>query len=111
MEFKPEATEYGEKNSNHRVAEKFHVAVKRIKEWRQNKLKIFEPTFKPNTRLEGGGRKPLVLQLENGFMTRVPMDYVSNGNLSWSRQNILTEVNVMKVRNLFLWRAIGGSTI
>ena len=45
MEFKREATEYGEKNSNHRVAEKFHVAVKRIKEWRQNKLKIFEPTL------------------------------------------------------------------
>ena len=32
MEFKREATEYGEKNSNHRVAEKFHVPVKRIKE-------------------------------------------------------------------------------
>ena len=78
MEFKHEATEYGEKNSNHRVAEKFHVPVKRIKEWRQNKLKIFEPTFKPNTRLEGGGRKPLVLQLENQLVEWI-YDRSSNG--------------------------------
>ena len=78
MEFKREATEYGEKNGNHRVAEKFHVAVKRIKEWRQNKLKIFEPTFKPNTRLEGGGRKPLALQLENQLVEWI-YDRSSNG--------------------------------
>ena len=44
MEFKREAIEYAEKNSNHKAAEKFLVAVKRIREWRQNKLKISEPT-------------------------------------------------------------------
>ena len=60
MEFKREAIEYAEKNSNHKSAEKFNVAIKRIRDWRQNKLKIFEPTVKPkNKRLEGGGRKPL----------------------------------------------------
>ena len=43
--------------------------------------------------------------VRHGFMTGDPMD------LSWSRRNIFTKVNVMKVRNLLLWRAIGGSTI
>ena len=66
MESKRDAIEYVEKNSNHKAAEKFHVAVKRISEWRQNKLKIFETTVKPkNKRLEGGGRKPLDLKLVN----------------------------------------------
>ena len=66
MEFKREAIEYAEKNSNHKAAEKFRVVVKRITEWRQNKTKIFEPTIKPkNKRLEGGWRKPLDQQLEN----------------------------------------------
>ena len=56
MEFKRKAIEYAEKNSNHKAVEKFNVAVKQIREWRQNKLKIFEPTVKPkNKRLEGGG--------------------------------------------------------
>ena len=44
MEFRREAIEYAEKNRNHKAAEKFLVAVKRIREWRQNKLKISEPT-------------------------------------------------------------------
>ena len=64
-EFKHAAIEYAEKN-NYKAPEKFYVAVKRIREWRQNKLKIFEPTLKPkNKRLEGGWRKPLDQQLEN----------------------------------------------
>ena len=54
------------RSSNHKVAEKIYVAVKRIREWRQNKLKIFEPTLKPkNIRLEGDERKLLDLLLEN----------------------------------------------
>ena len=66
MEFKREAIEYAEKNSNHKAAEKFRVVVKRIREWRQNKTKIFEPTIKSkNKRLEGGWRKPLNQQSEN----------------------------------------------
>ena len=40
IEFKCEAIEYAEKNSKHKATEKFRVAVKRIREWRQNKLKI-----------------------------------------------------------------------
>ena len=64
-EFKHAAIKCAEKN-NHKAAEKFYVAVKQIREWRENKLKIFEPTLKPkNKRLEGGGRKPLDQQLEN----------------------------------------------
>ena len=47
MEFKREDIEYAEKNSNHKAAGKFNVAIKQIREWRQNKLKIFEPTVKP----------------------------------------------------------------
>ena len=62
MEFQREAIEYAEKNSNHKAKEKFNVAIKRIREWRQNKLKIFEPTVKlKNKRLKGGGRKGLDL--------------------------------------------------
>ena len=58
MEFKRKAVKYTEKNSNHKAAEKIYVAFKRIREWRQNQLKIFEPTVKPiNKRLEGSGRK------------------------------------------------------
>ena len=66
MEFKRKAIEHAGKNSNHKAAEEFIVAVKRIREWRQNKLKIFEPTVKPkNKRLEVCGREPPDLQLEN----------------------------------------------
>ena len=66
MKLKCEAVEYAEENSHHKTAEKFHVAVKRIREWRQSKFKIFELTVKPkNKRLEGGGRKLLDLQLKN----------------------------------------------
>ena len=44
---------------------KFHVVIHR-REWRQNKLKIFESTVKPkNKKWEAGGRKPLDLQLKN----------------------------------------------
>ena len=75
MEFKREAIEYTEKNDNHKAAEKFHVTVKRIKEWRQNKLKIFEPTVKPK---KGGERKPLDLQLENQLVELI-FDRRSNG--------------------------------
>ena len=44
MEFKRQAIECVEKNSNHKAPEKFHAAIKRIREWRRNKLKIFEST-------------------------------------------------------------------
>ena len=51
----------------------------------------------------------------HGLMTGDPMDCVSRGNLSWSRRNYFTKVNdsekVMKMRNLILWQAMGGSTI
>ena len=66
MEFNCEDIEYAEKNSSHKAAKKNHTAVKRIKEWRQSKLKILEPTVKRNNkRLGSGRRKLLYLQLEN----------------------------------------------
>ena len=44
-----------------------------------NKMKIFEPTVKTkNERLEGGGRKPLDLQLENQLVEWI-YDRRSNG--------------------------------
>ena len=95
MEFKREAIEYAEKNTNHKVAEKFHIAVKRIREWRQNKLKMFEPTVKPkNKGLEGGGRKPIDLQLENRLAEWI-YDRRSNG-LRVSRKLIMA-----KVKNIY----------
>ena len=57
MEFKRETIEYAEKNSSHKASEKFNIVVKRVRELRQNKLKISEPTLKPkNKSLEGGGK-------------------------------------------------------
>ena len=48
-----------------KAAEKLHVAVKRIREWRQNNLNIFERIIKPkNKRLQRSGRKPIDQQLE-----------------------------------------------
>ena len=49
--------------------------------------------------------------VRHGLMTGDSMNCVSRGNLSSPRRNIFTKVNVMKMRNLFLWWAIGGSTI
>ena len=64
---------------------------KRITDWRQNKFKIFEPTFKPkNKRLEGGGRKPLELQLENELVEWI-YDSRSNG-LRVSRKLFIAKV-------------------
>ena len=40
-----------------------------------------------------------------------PIDCVSRGNFSWSRGNIFTKISVMKLRNLFSWRAMSRSTI
>ena len=50
------AIDYAETNSNHKAGE-FHVAIKGIREWRQNKLKIFEPTVKPQNKRFKGCRK------------------------------------------------------
>ena len=69
MEFKRTAIEYVEKNSSYKTAEKFHVAVKRTREWRRNNLKIFKPIIKPkNKRLEGGEGRPLDQQLQNQLL-------------------------------------------
>ena len=45
------------------------------------------------------------------LMTGDPMDCGSQGNLSWPRQNSFAKLNVMNVRNRFLWQTMGGSTI
>ena len=108
MEFKREAINYAEKNSNHKAAEKFHVAVKRITEWKQYILKIFEPPIKPkNKRLEGGGRKPQDLQLENQLVGRT-YNRISYGlrvsrKLMMAKMKYFYESECVEVRNLFLW--------
>ena len=71
--------------------QKNFVVVKQIREWRQNKLRLLEPTVKPNKtrinlnqqlnqnkRLGGGRRKPLDLQLENQTVEWI-YDRRSNG--------------------------------
>ena len=108
MELKREAIGYAENHSNHKAADKFNVAVKRIREWRQNKSKIFESTTKPkNKRLEGGGRKPLDIQLENQLVEWV-YDRRSKG-LRVSRKLIMVKAKCLyermdarKVRDLSL---------
>lgn len=66
METKREAMTYTEMNSNNKAAKKFGVAAKRIREWIQNKPKIIDRKVKAKSkRLEGGGVKPMDLQLEN----------------------------------------------
>lgn len=61
MEFKKEAVEFAEENNNSSASMRFGVAVKRIREWRQNKDAINALCAKPKgakkEKLEGGGRK------------------------------------------------------
>ena len=79
-----------DKSMSHKM-EKKKENPKRITDWRQNKFKIFEPTFKPkNKRLEGGGRKPLELQLENELVEWI-YDSRSNG-LRVSRKLFIAKV-------------------
>ena len=94
------------KNRNFKAAEKFHVAVKQIREWRQNELKIFLYSH-------GDGKKPQDLQLENQLVESIYNRRFNRlrVNLSRPRQNVFTKVNLMKARNIFLWQATGGSTI
>ena len=51
MKFKHKAVEYDEKNSSHKAAEKFRIAVKWIGKWRQNKLKYWWQQL--NQRIKG----------------------------------------------------------
>ena len=63
MEFKQEAITFAEENGNNCAARRFGVAVKRVREWRQNKDAIVELCAKPKgfkkEKLEGGVRKPM----------------------------------------------------
>ena len=56
MEFKREAIDYAETNSNHKAGE-FHVAIKGLENGDKKKLKIFEPTVKPKNKRFKGCRK------------------------------------------------------
>ena len=47
MELKQEAITFAEENSNNSAARRFGVAVKRIREWRQNNNAIVELCDKP----------------------------------------------------------------
>ena len=66
MEFKRNAISFAEKHSNNTAAKKFCVDRKRIREWKQNKSELFDSVVKASSkRLEGGGMKPMDVQLEN----------------------------------------------
>ena len=47
MKFKQEAITFAEENGNNSAARRFGVAVKRVREWRQNKDAIVELCAKP----------------------------------------------------------------
>ncbi len=63
-EFKLEAVGFAvECNSNHKAAKKFNVDRKRIREWRANQSKLESGSGK-RKRLDGAGRKPFDLDIE-----------------------------------------------
>lgn len=63
-EFKLEAVRFAvECNSNYKAAEKFNVDRKRIREWRANQSKLESASCK-RKRLDGAGRKPFDLDIE-----------------------------------------------
>ena len=76
MEFKQEAITFAEENGNNSATRRFGVAVKRVREWRQNKDAIIELCAKPQgskkEKLRGGGRKKSYL---NGSMDADPVDF------------------------------------
>ena len=91
-------------------------AVKSIREWRQNKLKIFESRVKPKNKiLGGGGKKPLDLQLENQLNEWI-YDKKSD-RLRVSKKVIVTKAKYFlesecdESEKSLLWRAMGGSTV
>ena len=63
-EFKLEAVRFAaECNSNHKAAKKFNVDRKRIRVWRANQSKL-ESASCTRKRLDGAGRKPFGLDIE-----------------------------------------------
>ena len=63
-EFKLEAVRFAvECNSTHKAAKKFNVDRKRIREWRANQSKLESASCK-RKRLDGAGRKPFDLDIE-----------------------------------------------
>ena len=69
MAFKLEAIQYAERVSNRAASTKYKVDVKRIREWRKDKDAMVElkakPKGKQRERLDGGGRKGFVEQLDD----------------------------------------------
>ena len=67
MEFKKQVICFAEKNSNRGAAVKFHIDVKRVREWRQKKDKIVAMKSK-RKRLDGAGKKLMDEQLEEDLL-------------------------------------------
>ena len=60
MEFKQEAITFAEENGNNSAARRFGVAVKRVREWRQNIVELCaKPKGSKKEKLQGDGRKPM----------------------------------------------------
>ena len=67
MSFKQTDAKFAKKNSINAASMKFKVARKRIREWINNLEKI---STKKSTRkrLDGGGRKPMIVEIENNLL-------------------------------------------
>ena len=73
-EFKLEAVRFAvECNSNHKAAKRFNVDRKRIREWRANQSKLDSASCK-RKRLDGAGRKPFDLDIEEVLLEWVHDD-------------------------------------
>ena len=72
IQFKLDAINNAETHGNHGTAKKFGVAVKRIRQWRKQKEELEKTKEKSQgskrMRLDGGGRKPSLAELEEDLM-------------------------------------------
>ena len=97
LQFKVEAVNFAEQNSNKKAAEKFTVDRKRIREWRRSNKSLLEEQLKTSgtkrKRIPGGGRKPLDEALEEDLL-----EWVHNRRctgLRVSRKLIMRKAKIM----------------
>lgn len=62
--FKPKIIDFAEDNTNRGAARKFGVDERRVREWKKQKDQL-ESLNSKKRRLEGGGRKPALPDMED----------------------------------------------
>jgi transposase-like protein len=65
--FKMQVIKEAKEKSNRSAAKQFHVAPKRVREWRKQEDQLSR-TSRKKRRLDGGGRKPAILGLEEELL-------------------------------------------